>query len=153
MMRRLSIILSTGLGIGYIPFAPGTFGTLWGVLIYYLIQPRLSILWFIGLIGFILIAIYLSAEAEKGLGEHDSSKIVIDEVVGYLVAVFALPFTTLNLILSFVLFRAFDILKPFPIRRIDQRLPGGWGVVLDDVMAGIFANLVLQLFLFLRRCM
>jgi len=143
-MRKMALWISTGLGLGYMPFAPGTFGTLWGVLLFYLFR-NLSWITFSGLtLASILIAIAASSLAEGELKTHDSSHIVIDEVVGYLVTVLVLPFNAFNAIAAFVLFRFFDILKPFPIRWVDRQVGGGLGVVLDDVVAGLFANLVLR---------
>lgn len=83
--------------------------------------------------------------AEKELGEKDSRRIVIDEFVGYLVAVLALPLTAGYLVAAFVLFRFFDIVKPPPIRNIDKAVGGGLGVMLDDVVAGMAANVLLQI--------
>ncbi|MFO1462942.1 MAG: phosphatidylglycerophosphatase A [bacterium] len=148
-MRRFSLWMSTGLGIGYLPFAPGTFGTLWGVLLFYLTRSLPWPLTAVGTALFVFLAVYWAQQAEAELGTHDSSSIVIDEVVGYLVGVVAIPFGIKTLILSFVLFRLFDIAKPYPIRYIDRHWGGGWGVVMDDVMAGVFANLSLRLIMWI----
>ena len=94
---------------------------------------------------FVLFAVFISHAAEREIGNHDSSSIVIDEVAGYLVSVVLVPFSIKTMLLAFILFRVFDIAKPWPIRYIDKKWGGGWGVVMDDVLAGIFANLSLQL--------
>ena len=146
-MRRLALWMSTGLGIGYIPLAPGTFGTLWGLLIFYLCRDLPWQLVAGGTLIFILWAVYCAHLTEETLGSHDSSVIVLDEVVGYLVTVIAIPFSVKTLVLAFLLFRLFDIVKPYPIRLIDRRWGGGWGVVMDDVLAGVFANLCLRVIL------
>ncbi len=148
-MRRLSLWMSTGLGIGYMPFAPGTFGTLWGVLLFYVTRNLPWPMTAGGTVVLILFAVFWAQQTEDLLGSHDSSIIVIDEVVGYLVAVIAIPFSLKTMILAFLLFRLFDITKPYPIRAIDQGWGGGWGVVMDDVAAGIFANLSLRLIMWI----
>ncbi|HKY62537.1 MAG TPA: phosphatidylglycerophosphatase A [bacterium] len=144
-MRRLALCLSSGLGLGFIPGSPGTYGTLWGVLFFYLGRhwpwPQFAA----GVAAFTLFAVLISQIAERATGSHDSSSIVIDEVAGYLVAVVFVPFSAKTALLSFIFFRLFDIAKPWPIRYIDKKWGGGWGVVMDDVLAGVFANLSLQL--------
>lgn len=147
-MSKIALIFSSGFGMGFIPWASGTFGTLWGVLIFFLSQGVDPWFFFVGTLIFILFSVLVSHLSEKTLGTHDSSIIVIDEVAGYLVTVLFLPFNWIVLALSFFLFRFFDILKPFPIRQIDRRMPGGWGVVLDDVMAGIYSNLLIRIILY-----
>jgi phosphatidylglycerophosphatase A len=143
-MGRLSLILSSGLGAGYVPKASGTVGTLWGVLFFYLGRNLSPWWWGAGVLLFFIAAVGLSRGAEKHLGSHDSSVIVIDEIVGYLVTVLGMAYSIETAALAFVLFRFFDIVKPFPIRQIDQKGHGAWSVVLDDVVAGIYANLVLR---------
>jgi len=143
-VKRLSLILSSGLGLGYLPKAPGTFGTLWGVLLFYLSRSLNPWVMALGTLIFIGLAILLSEGAERALGTHDSSAIVIDEVAGYLVAVLGLTFDFWVAVLAFALFRLFDIWKPWPIRQVDRGVSGGLGVVLDDVLAGVYANLVVR---------
>ena len=94
-------------------------------------------------------AIWSSGRTCALLGEDDPPQVVIDEVAGFLLAVFFLPYSWFNLGLGFVLFRFFDILKPFPIRLLDQKLPGGAGIVLDDVMAGIYGNVLIRIVLWI----
>jgi phosphatidylglycerophosphatase A len=149
VMGRLAVILSSGLGVGYVPAAPGTFGTLWGVLLFYLTR-HLPFPWYLaGTLLFFAFAVGVAHAAEKSLGAHDSSIIIIDEIVGYLVTVVGFSFSWPIALAGFLLFRFFDILKPFPIRWADRRIPGGLGVVVDDVLAGIFANLLLRLGIYL----
>ncbi|MEE9543598.1 MAG: phosphatidylglycerophosphatase A [Thermodesulfobacteriota bacterium] len=95
-------------------------------------------------------ASYISGEAEKNFGSSDPGKIIIDEILGFTVAFFLLPFTLFNVIIIFLLFRFFDILKPFPISYLDKRVKGGKGIVLDDAVAGVFANIVMHLINFIR---
>lgn len=144
-MRRFAFWMSTGLGVGYIPFAPGTFGTLWGVLLFYLSRNLPWQLTAGAILLFILLSVYCAKQAEEIFGGHDSSRIVIDEIAGYLTAVIAIPFSLKTMVLAFLLFRLFDIVKPYPIRLIDRRWGGGWGVVMDDILAGVFSNLCLRL--------
>lgn len=136
------------LGVGFIPFAPGTFGTLFAAGVYLLLPSSLfsGQGWYWLGAGLLLVtglAVWLSGKAEKTLG-HDAPAIVIDEFCGYFVTVLFLPKTILVAIWAFVLFRAFDIAKPFPIN-ISQKLPGGWGIVVDDLIAGVYANIVIQI--------
>ncbi len=148
--KGLILFLSSGTYLGYVPIASGTFGTLWGVPVTYWLSGQ--ILWIQGVIitGSIGAAIYLAGEAEKIWLRKDPSQVVIDEIVGYLVAMVGLPFSWATAVLGFFLFRAMDILKPYPIRKIDQSMPGGWGIVLDDVLAGVYTHLLLRLWLLFR---
>lgn len=135
-------------GAGFLPYMPGTFGTVVAALLYYLMPGS----WFVGepalffggaLILFSIASSLLSTLAEKRLG-HDAPQIVIDELCGYFVAVMFLPHGLMTAIYAFVLFRVFDIAKPFPANRA-QNVSKGWGVVLDDLVAGLYANIVLQI--------
>lgn len=143
-------LLASVFGAGFIPFAPGTFGTLAAALAY-LALPSLffSVQWLwiyaLALLGLFLLGVALSTQAEKKLGT-DAPQIVIDEFVGFYVAVLLLPKSLLIAIYAFALFRVFDIAKPFPINR-SQRLPQGWGVMVDDLIAGIYANAIIRVIL------
>ena len=147
-MRRFVIILATWWGTGYSPVAPGTVGTIAAI-------PLLLLLSFLPLYGYItcvlvigLAACWLAGRAEQIFGEQDNQRIVIDEVVGLLVAMTAVPLTWPYLLAGFVLFRIFDVLKPPPIRLIERKVRGGYGVVLDDVLAGIYAQIFLRIVLY-----
>jgi len=140
-------IAATGLGSGLSPFAPGTVGTILGIPIYLLFSLFSPPLYLFSVLAFIFFSVYVSQEAEIIFEEKDSSKIVIDEIAGYLVAMMFVPPSLFTVILGFALFRFFDILKPFPIGVIEKRLPGGCGVVGDDVMAGIYGAVVLHIVL------
>lgn len=128
-----------------VPFAPGTFGSLLGLPIYYVMSLFPLPVVFFALMGFIVFASWIAGEAEKSLGDKDPGCIVIDEIAGMAVTFFALDFSWTAGIAGFVLFRFFDILKPFPIRYLEKRYSGGFGVVIDDVAAGIMSNLVLRI--------
>ncbi len=147
-LNRLVLFFASGCYSGYAPIASGTAGTLVGIPVFILLSQLPLLPYGILTAGFLLAGVWLSFRAEAILGARDSGVIVIDEITGYLVTMFAVPAGWGTVLGGFLLFRLFDILKPFPIRRIDRDLPGGWGVMLDDVLAGIYANLSLQL---LRR--
>jgi phosphatidylglycerophosphatase A len=139
------IFLATGFFIGTVPFAPGTFGSIVGLPIVFLLS-RLNLLLSISFILlFIFFAVGIASAAEKILNQQDPAKIVIDEIAGLMVTFTGLPFNLTTAIAGFIIFRAFDILKPFPIRTLERKLAGGTGVVFDDVLAGIYANLILRL--------
>ena len=150
-MNYFILLLATGFGVGNSPVAPGTLGTLVAIPIYYFLSENPSPLYEITLIGFFFLSVWISENAEAFFGKKDDPRIVIDEVMGFLITMLWLPKTILFIILGFFLFRFFDILKPFPIRQWERRLKGGWGVVLDDVMAGIYANVVLHLLQFIQK--
>jgi phosphatidylglycerophosphatase A len=132
-------LLAFGFGSGLLPKAPGTYGTLVGIPIYLLIQP-LSLINYgaIVLLAFV-IGIWLCEVTSRDLGVHDHGGIVWDEIVGYLVTMMVAPSGWLWVVLGFLLFRLFDILKPWPICWFDQKVSGGFGIMLDDLIAGLFA--------------
>jgi phosphatidylglycerophosphatase A len=135
-MRILSIILSTGFGAGFSPIAPGTVGTLVGVLL----ALFLPLTWW-SLLIFTLLGIYVSQQGEIIFEEKDSPKIVIDEIVGFFLAIYGLDYSLW--LPAFILFRFLDIKKPWIIRKL-QNYHGGIGVMADDLLAGILTNLVLR---------
>jgi len=138
-------VAATGFGSGYAPVAPGTAGSLVGVALYLALT---HLPWPVQLVVILLLtlfAVYVSGEAEKIFNKKDASCIVIDEVVGQLFALFLAPPKVLYIALGFLLFRLFDIVKPPPAGFFQDHLPGGWGVVMDDVAAGIWTNIVLLL--------
>jgi phosphatidylglycerophosphatase A len=146
-MQRVVILLATGFFVGYSPFVPGTTGTLASVPLY-LLMSRLSPFYYgIILFGSMCIAVWAANEAEVVLQARDCRHIVIDEMVGFFVTMFMIPPTMRNVVLGFFFFRAFDIVKPYPIRFLEDRVPGGYGIVLDDMMAGIYANLAVRILL------
>ena len=145
LREKAVVFLATGFYIGNIPFAPGTFGSLLGLPLGFILAglkltPALAVVALL-----ILFAIWIAHAAEKVLKKADPGCIVIDEVAGMVVTLVGLPFNLTTAVSGFIAFRILDILKPFPIRILDQRISGGWGVVADDVAAGIFANLLLRI--------
>ncbi len=138
-------LLALGFGTGLAPTAPGTFGTLAGVVLY-LPASRLALLPYLGLtLALLVLGVWLSGRCAGKLGVHDHPAIVWDEVVGLFVTMTAAPPGAGWLLAGFGLFRLFDILKPWPIAVLDRRLGGGLGIMLDDVLAGVVAALCLQL--------
>lgn len=136
--------LAFGLGSGAAPKAPGTAGTLAAIPIWYLfsdwaIGPYLLLIFVTTLFG-----IWICGRTSKDLGVHDHGGIVWDEFVGLWITLIAVPAGWVWVILGFALFRVFDILKPWPIGWVDQRVSGGWGIMLDDILAGVMALCVLQ---------
>ncbi len=145
MINRFVVLLATGFGVGYSPLAPGTLGTLIAIPVYYFLSNISSPIYEITLTGFFFLCVWISENAEIAFWKKDDRRIVIDEIVGFLITMLWVPKTILFVIIGFFLFRVFDILKPFPIRRLEKGFKGGFGVVLDDVVAGVYANIVLQI--------
>lgn len=144
-MSRFVLLISSNAGLGYIPFAPGTFGTLAGIPLFWLLAPLPPWLYAVTWFGLLAIACWAADYAGKYYGVVDDGRIVVDELVGYLVTVAFIPFTWTHALLGFFFFRLFDIAKPPPVSWIDERMKNGVGVVLDDVMAGLYAAAALQL--------
>jgi phosphatidylglycerophosphatase A len=144
-MNHFFLFLATGFGVGYSPVAPGTLGTLIAIPVYYFLSEIPSPLNEITLIGFLFLSVWVSENAERLFGKKDDQRIVIDEIIGFLITMLWVPKTIRFVMIGFFLFRVFDILKPFPIRRLEKRFKGGFGVVLDDVAAGVYVNVVLQI--------
>lgn len=148
---NFSVLISSLFRLGYFPKAPGTAGTIVAACIYWLLPNSwmekfpANLIFLICVLLLSLISVYFISKAEEKLG-HDSGKIVIDEFWGYMIAVAFLPKTFIVLILSFILFRVFDIFKPEPVNML-QKLPRGWGVLADDLMAGIYTNLAIRIIL------
>lgn len=142
--RRPHHWLAYGFGAGLSPRAPGTVGTIAAVPFYLLLRP-LPLSWYIALVaGLTLIGIWACGKTAREMNAHDPAAIVWDEVVGFLLAMTAAPPGWPWILAGFVLFRFFDILKPWPIRELDQRVRGGLGVILDDLLAGVMTWVLLQ---------
>lgn len=145
LKEKSVMFLATGCFIGNIPLAPGTFGTVLGLpfcLLLSGIAMPISIL-LAGL--FIFFAIWIAHDAVRILQKNDPGCIVIDEITGLIITLLGFQFNLISAVAGFLLFRFFDILKPFPIRFLERNLSGGFGIVMDDVAAGIYGNLVLRL--------
>jgi phosphatidylglycerophosphatase A len=144
-MRFVALALATSAGVGYIPFAPGTFGSLAGLLVWSLVPATVSFQ--LALITAIfIVGSWSGSVAERHFASTDPGPVVIDEVLGMLVTLFLNPVGGVGAFLGFLLFRLSDIVKPFPANRLEQ-LHGGIGVMADDLMAAIYANLALRVIL------
>ncbi len=151
-MKKIDYLISTFFGVGNIPVASGTFGTLAAAILYYLFVPETlydNYRWGFAVILFLIIISFPLASSikrvENKFGE-DSGRIVIDEVIGYIVTMMFLPKTLFVIISGFILFRIFDILKPEPVN-MSQKIKNGWGVLIDDILAGIYANIAIRIIL------
>ena len=142
-MDRIAKITATFFGIGYFPAAPGTVATAVGAGLAFMLSGHG---WaYVAVTAVVVIAgIPLCGHVEKALGQKDPGIIVLDEVAGILIAMAGLPMTWPVVISVFFLFRAFDMFKIYPVNKCEA-LPGGWGIMLDDVMAGVYANLVMRI--------
>jgi phosphatidylglycerophosphatase A len=149
--KKAVMFLATGFYAGNLPVAPGTFGSLIGLALCFGLAANPLPLAIILAVLLILFAIWIANAAEKILKRSDPGCIVIDEIAGMVVTLIGLPFNLTTAVTGFILFRILDILKPFPIRILDKQVSGGLGIVADDVVAGIFANLSLRIILGLVR--
>lgn len=144
---RFYKILFTAFYTGYLPVAPGTAGTVVGMAIYILeyLLFGVEISWIVNIIVVVLVlypSIRIADAGEMFFGEKDPPEVVIDEVIGYWVSVIAFPFNWKIVVLAFFIFRLIDIIKPYPLKRL-QRLSAGLGIVIDDIVAGLYTNLLL----------
>lgn len=137
-------LLAFGFGSGAAPKAPGTFGTLAAVLLYWPLSTLTTEYYLWMLILTSLVGIFLCGKTAKDLNVHDHGGIVWDEFVGFWITMFMAPAGLTWVVIGFVLFRFFDIIKPWPISWIDKKVSGGLGIMLDDIVAGVMAALVLQ---------
>lgn len=145
--KHVLLFFSTGFYIGNIPFAPGTLGSLLGIPIWFVLSKFAPLVSIVFLALFIPFAIWAAHVSAKHLNRKDPGCIVIDEMVGMVITLAGLPFHWITCVFGFFLFRVLDILKPFPIRWLDQNISGGSGIVLDDVLAGIIGNITLRILL------
>ena len=142
--RRLHHWVAYGLGAGLIARVPGTAGTLVGVPLY-LLLARLPLLEYLAVVVVLgVLGVWACGKTAAELGDEDPRSVVWDEILGYLIAMTAAPAGWRWVVAGFLLFRFFDILKPWPIRSVERRLKGGLGIVLDDVLAGVMALIVLR---------
>jgi phosphatidylglycerophosphatase A len=144
-------LLAFGLGSGAVPKAPGTAGTVAAIPLYLLLQPLEPWIYLLVTAVLFLAGIWLCGRTSRDLGVHDHGGIVWDEWVGFLVTLWLAPSGWVWLLAGFVLFRLFDILKPWPIGWLDRRVGGGLGIMLDDLLAGFFGFALLQLGVYLLR--
>ena len=144
-MDRLILFIATGFGSGYLPIAPGTWGSLVGVALWFALR-NLETIPYLGVIaGIFVVGTFCAGATEKIVDRADPGLVVVDEIVGQLLALLAVPHHPVAVLLAFLTFRVFDIVKPFPAGWLDRHLHGGLGIMLDDVVAGLYSFLVLQL--------
>lgn len=146
-MKTVTKMLSTFFYFGYTPFIPGTVGSLGG-LVFYLMVKNTPVLYIGSLIVLIIIALLVINKAERHFGKKDAPPIVIDEAIGMMTALLFLPQEPVLILFAFIAFRLFDIVKPFPIRQ-SERVRSPYGVLLDDIIAGCYANLATHAFFIL----
>ena len=150
--KRMSIhwqkLIATGFGIGNIPFAPGSWGTLIGILLCWLLQPLPPLGYLLVTLFLAVLAVPLCTVTERQLGKKDSPAIVLDEIVAFPLTMFLVHWSLPTLILAFVLNRFFDITKIWPCHSL-QSLSGGWGIVLDDLVAAIYSCALLHAIIYL----
>ena len=147
LKNQITIFCATGGLIGYSPVAPGTFGSLAALPLCLLMASVDHLTGAVVLLALTAVSTWIAHHAEKLVGQNDPKQVVIDEICGMAIALFAIPFEPFFVITGFALFRVFDIVKPPPITMVEKRLHGGWGIVLDDILAGVFANITLRLLL------
>jgi phosphatidylglycerophosphatase A len=145
---RAVMFLASGGFVGNIPVAPGTFGSLLGIPLSYALAGMRLPLAILGALGLIGVAVWIAHLAETITRQKDPGKIVIDEIAGMVVTLIGIPFHPTSVLLGFLVFRALDIFKPFPIRSLERRISGGAGVVMDDVAAGIYGNILVRIILY-----
>jgi phosphatidylglycerophosphatase A len=143
-MRAVIVFLATGLYSGKSPVLPGTGGTLAALPLVWVFS-RFGAMGYFFLTGvFVYLSIWIADLYEREFQRHDRPEVVIDEMAGFLISMCLLPLSRNVLLAAFVLFRALDMIKPFPISVLDKKVPGGYGVVIDDLLAGLITNVVLQ---------
>jgi phosphatidylglycerophosphatase A len=147
MMRMIVIFLATAAYAGFVPLAPGTAGSVVGLVLAWSLLGWAGAHYWLAIAAFgaaFVAGCWIAGRAEAVLGRHDSSHIVVDEVMGMIATMFLNPLDRLHLAIGFVLFRVFDIVKVFPASLIDRRVRGGTGVMLDDLAAAVYANIALR---------
>ena len=145
-MRFVALALATSFGVGYVPFAPGTFGSVVGVLLWYLL-PASATVQLVAILAAFAAGAWSGGIAERHFGNTDPGPVVIDEVMGMWITLFLNPVGWQGAIIAFFIFRAFDVIKPYPADRLEM-LHGGVGVMADDGMAAVYSNLVLRAVVF-----
>jgi len=149
VIKRVGLAIATVFGVGYAPVAPGTFGSAAGLLLWWLL-PASPVVQGVTIVALFIAGSWSGNIAEHHFGRTDPGQVVIDEVMGMLITLFLNPVGWIGAFAGFLLFRVFDVIKPYPANRLEQ-LHGGVGVMADDGMAAIYANLVLRLGLHFLR--
>ncbi len=144
-MDKFVIFVATAGYLGFFPVAPGTVGTLAGIFFNFLFSSFSLGVYLLSTAALFVFGAWIAERAEIVFRRRDSPKIVIDEIVGFLITMILIPFSLGAAFAGFIFFRLFDIIKPFPARKIDREMKGGWAVILDDAVAGLYANLLMHL--------
>jgi phosphatidylglycerophosphatase A len=143
LLRRIGVFIATCAYVGYAPVAPGTFGSAIGLAVFYLVRhQRSTTVEVAAIVVLAAVGLWSATEAEHHFGGIDPGPVVIDEVIGMLITLAFIPVNMAGAIVAFFIFRLLDVVKPWPARRLEH-LPGGFGVVLDDMMAGVYGNIVM----------
>jgi phosphatidylglycerophosphatase A len=143
----VGLAIATVFGVGYAPVAPGTFGSAAGLIVWWLL-PASTVVQAAAIVGMFIVGSWAGSVAESYFGRSDPGQVVIDEVMGMLITLFLNPVGWVGALGAFFLFRLFDVIKPYPANRL-EKLHGGIGVMADDAMAAVYANLVLRAGLYL----
>lgn len=147
MSKKLAEIISTIFYIGYFPIASGTLGSAIGVIIYYLVKDNYAVYLLTAVLLFVIG--FFSSHIYEGFSQKkDPHEVIIDETASVFIAYLFIPFSFKTLIIGFLLYRLFDIIKPPPARKLEN-LPGGFGIMLDDLIAGLYTNIILRIFILL----
>lgn len=137
--------LALGFGSGLLPKAPGTYGTLAAIPLFLLMAELSPISYGIAVLFSCIIGVYLCGKTAEDVGVHDHGAIVWDEFAGFFITMFMIPVSWQSILVGFILFRFFDIIKPWPISLADKKLTGGFGIMFDDILAGLFALVIMHL--------
>ncbi|MEE2635775.1 MAG: phosphatidylglycerophosphatase A, partial [Acidobacteriota bacterium] len=147
VLRRVGVSIATVGPCGYVPIAPGTVGSAAGVVLFWVVRSSGSMVLEWSVLALVItVGVAAATLAESRFARRDPGLIVVDEVAGMLVTLVAVPVGPVGVVAGFFLFRLFDIVKPYPARQ-SESLPGGWGVMADDLIAGVYAQVVLRLLL------
>ena len=146
VLDGLATVVATGLGSGYSPFAPGTAGSAVGLALFWPMRGVSSLVQAVAIVLLSAVGVAAAGRVARRAGQEDPGLVVVDEVAGMWVTLWLLPATPLVAGLGFVAFRVMDVFKPWPARDLEH-LPGGWGIMADDLMAGVYANLLLRVLL------
>jgi len=143
LLRRIGVFIATCAYVGHAPVAPGTFGSAIGLVVFYLVRhQRSTTVEVAAIVVLAAVGLWSATEAEHHFGGIDPGPVVIDEVIGMLITLAFIPVNITGAVVAFFIFRFLDVVKPWPARRLEH-LPGGFGVVLDDMMAGVYGNIVM----------
>jgi phosphatidylglycerophosphatase A len=142
-MKLLALAVATACGVGYVPVAPGTFGSLAGLVVWWLL-PQTAAAQAVAIVVLFVIGSWSASVAERHFGGTDPGQVVVDEVMGMLITLFMVPVGWTGAVIAFLWFRVFDIIKPYPANKLEQ-LHGGVGVMADDGMAAVYGNVALRI--------